>query len=78
MAFTLSPELDRRIQEKLATGLYKSAEEVLAAALRALDEDEETFAAIAEGNADFEAGRYQDWETADEEFRKKNGIPKGE
>jgi putative addiction module CopG family antidote len=76
MAITINPELDRRIQEKLATGLYKSVDDVLSAALRALDEEEQTIAAIAEGNADFEAGRYETWEEADAEFRKKHGIPK--
>jgi len=78
MAITLNSELDRRVQEKLATGLYKSADHVLSAALRALDEEEQTIAAIAEGNADFEAGRYQSWEESDAEFRKKHGIPKAE
>jgi putative addiction module CopG family antidote len=78
MAITLNPEIDRRVQEKLATGLYQSVDHVLSAALRALDEEEETIAAIAEGNADFEAGRYEDWETSDAEFRKKHGIPKVE
>ena len=33
MAITLNPELDRRVQEKLATGLYESVEHVLSAAL---------------------------------------------
>ena len=78
MTITLNAELDRLIQEKLATGLYKSVDHVLSAALRALDEEEETIAAINEGNADFEAGRYEDWETSDAEFRKKHGIPKSE
>ena len=78
MAITLNSELDRRVQEKLATGLYESADHVLSAALCALDEEEETIAAIAEGNADFEAGRFEDWEISDAAFREKHGIPKRE
>jgi predicted transcriptional regulator len=40
-----------------------------------LGEEEEAIAAIAEGNADFEAGRYRPLEEADADFRKKYGIP---
>jgi putative addiction module CopG family antidote len=78
VTISLTPELDRVLNEKLASGKYRSVEEVLTAAFRALDEEEDTIAAITEGNADFEAGRYQDWETADAEFRAKHGIPKSE
>jgi len=78
MPITLNAEIDRRVQEKLATGKYESVDQVLLAALRALDEEEETIAAVSEGNEDFKAGRFQDWETSDAEFRKKYGIPKAE
>jgi predicted transcriptional regulator len=75
MAITLNPELDRRVQEKLATGLYTSAEQVLAAALQALDHEEQTVAAITEGYEDIETGRCEPWETADAAFRRKHGLP---
>jgi predicted transcriptional regulator len=78
MTITLNPDLDRRVQEKLASGLYKSVEHVLSAALKALDAEEETIAAIAEGYEDFKAGRYESWEKSDAEFRKKHGIPQDE
>lgn len=59
MTISLTPELDRVLSEKLASGRYGSVEELLTAAFRALGgEEEEAIAAIAEGNADFEAGRY--------------------
>jgi len=74
MVITLNPDLDRRIQEKLASGLYQSPEHVLSAALRALDHEVRTLAAIAEGYADFKAGRYESWDNAAAEFRKKHGI----
>ena len=77
MTISLTPELDRVLNEKLASGKYRSVEEVLTAAFRALNDEEQTIAAIAEGDADFEAGRYQDWAAADDEFRNKHGIPKG-
>jgi putative addiction module CopG family antidote len=70
MTISLTPELDRVLNEKLASGKYGSVEELLTAAFRALNEEEETIAAIAEGNADFEAGRYEDWETSMQNFEK--------
>jgi putative addiction module CopG family antidote len=78
MAISLTPELDRQVQEKLASGMYQSVDDLLRAALRALDHEEQNIAAIAESNADFEAGRYESWEESDEEFRKQRGIPKAE
>ncbi|MCI0331626.1 MAG: type II toxin-antitoxin system ParD family antitoxin [Planctomycetes bacterium] len=78
VAITLNPDLDRRVQEKLATGLYRSVDDVLSAALRALDDEEQTIAAINEGYEDFKAGRYESWEKSDAEFRKKHGIQKAE
>jgi putative addiction module CopG family antidote len=75
MAITLNPELDRLVHEKLASGLYKSADHVLAAALKALDHEEETISAIAEGFEDIRAGRCEPWEKADAEFRKVHGLP---
>ena len=75
MTISLTPELDRVLKEKLASGQYGSVEEVLAAAFRALNDEEETIAAVLEGNADFEAGRYRSLEDSDAEFRKKHGIP---
>jgi putative addiction module CopG family antidote len=75
MTISLTPELDRALKEKLASGRYGSVEEVLVAAFRALNDEEDTIAAVLEGNADFEAGRYRSLEESDAEFRKKYGIP---
>jgi putative addiction module CopG family antidote len=54
----LNPELDRLVREKLVSGRYESIEEVLTAALRALNAEEEAVAAIAEGIDDIESGRF--------------------
>ena len=78
MTISLTPELDRLLHEKLASGHYKSVEDVLKAAFRALDEEEETIAAIQEGHEDFLAGRYRSLEEADAEFRQKHGLPAAE
>jgi predicted transcriptional regulator len=78
MTITLNSDNQRRVQEKLASGLYESVDHLLSAALRALDEEEQTIAAIAEGYEDFKAGRCQSWEDADLEFRKRHQLPKAE
>lgn len=74
MTISLCPELDRFLQEKLASGRYQSVEDVLKAAFRALREEEETLVAISEGYEDFLAGRYRSLDEADAEFREKHGI----
>ena len=74
MTITLTPEMSHRIETRLASGTYQSREEVLCAALEALDEREETCAAIAEGYEDVLAGRTRSWAEADAEFRKQKGI----
>jgi putative addiction module CopG family antidote len=78
MAISLTPELDHLVHQKLATGRYQSVEDVLTAALRALDEEEETVAAVAEGWEDVLAGRVYTLEEADAEFRRKYGIAREE
>jgi putative addiction module CopG family antidote len=74
MTISLTPELDRLLNERLASGQYKSVEEVLTRALRALREEEETVAAIAEGYEDVLAGRVYTLEEANAEFYKKHGL----
>jgi Arc/MetJ-type ribon-helix-helix transcriptional regulator len=76
MDLPLSSQLDRLIQPWLASGAYGSQEEVLVAALRALDVHDQTLAAIAEGYADVEAGRYRSFDEADAEFRKRHNAPR--
>jgi putative addiction module CopG family antidote len=75
MTISLTPELDRLLQEKLASGRYGTVEEVLTAALRALNQEEDSIAAIEEGYQDFLAGRYRPLEEADAGFRLKHNIP---
>ena len=75
MNVSLTPELEQMIQEKVATGLYSSASEVVREALRLMrgrDEDrqrklEDLRREVAIGIADLEAGNVVDGE---EVFRK--------
>jgi putative addiction module CopG family antidote len=75
MDISLTPELGRMIREKLASGAYGSEVEVLQAAFQALESQEQTLAAIAEGYGDFQAGRYRPIEEADAEFRRQHNLP---
>ena len=75
MEISLTPELNRLVQDKLALGIYRSEEEVLQAALQALDAQEQTLTAIAEGYTDFQAGRHRPFDVADVEFRKRHNLP---
>jgi predicted transcriptional regulator len=76
MGISLTPELDRLVKQRLATGAYPSEEAVLQAALLALDVEEQSVAAIQEGHADFVAGRYRPFDEADAEFRDRQQIPR--
>jgi antitoxin ParD1/3/4 len=48
MPLSLSPELERRIAEKIESGEYESAEDVVSNALRALSREDEEYASRLE------------------------------
>ena len=73
MAVQLTPELSATVQGFLASGRYKSDEEVLRKALAAL-QYKENVAAIQEGVDDMEAGRYRTLDEVDREMRRKYGL----
>jgi len=75
MAYALTEKLDRIVREKLASGQYASEEDILLAALRLLDDEEETIAMVAEGYQDVQAGRHRPFDEANREFRQKHNIP---
>ncbi len=74
MSYALTEELNQLVQKKLSTGFYSDEEAVLRAALRSLDEQEETLAAIAEGHEDVQAGRHRSFADADADFRRQHNI----
>jgi putative addiction module CopG family antidote len=67
----LPADLQKLVDEQLATGAYSSAEEVLRDALEALRWRRAEIAAIAEGIADMEAGRYRSLKEIDADLRRK-------
>jgi antitoxin ParD1/3/4 len=82
-SISLTPDLDDAIQRRIASGSYASLSEVIRAALRALERDEEERArklaaldtAIARGIADAEAGRVMRLDEAFARIRNELGLP---
>lgn len=67
----LSATVDSLVEEQLATGRYRSREEVLLRALRELADHEQTLADVECGLADEQAGRVRDLADAVSELRAK-------
>jgi len=57
MAYPFPPVLDQLVREELATGAYRSEDEVLVEAMQALRDRNEATAGIREGLSDLDAGR---------------------
>lgn len=69
MNVSLTPELERLVQEKVTSGLYQTASEVIREALRLLKERDADRAAsqreaIAEGMAQLVQGKYREYTDA--------------
>jgi antitoxin ParD1/3/4 len=69
MNVSLTPELEKLVQEKVASGLYQTASEVIREGLRLLKErdDRQTAAlreAIQEGLTQLKTGKYQEYTDA--------------
>jgi Arc/MetJ-type ribon-helix-helix transcriptional regulator len=75
-------DVQQMLEEQMAIGNYRSQDEVLRDALKALDEkrqviveeDPEVIAGIRRGLEDMRAGRYQSLADFDAEFRAKHKI----
>lgn len=75
MPIILSPETERLLADRLKTGQYESADEVVRAALNALEEletnglDEQTLDAIDRAEDQIERGEVHDWNDVREKVR---------
>ncbi|MEQ8848365.1 hypothetical protein [Botrimarina sp.] len=75
MTIDLTPDLAERVQ-RFSTAAGGCPEvEVIRRALDSLERQEEELLAIREGIEDLRAGRVQDFEEFDSEFRQRNSIP---
>jgi Arc/MetJ-type ribon-helix-helix transcriptional regulator len=77
-AMQLSSDVSARIDAYIATGQFTNQDEVMRAALTALEEQREDWAAIQAGIADMEAGRFRPFAAADADLRKKHNIPRNQ
>jgi antitoxin ParD1/3/4 len=70
MTITLTDDLERLVNEKVKSGAYKSADEVVAASLRLLKAQEEGMEAlrreIMRGVEDIQEGRFSTYTNEDE------------
>jgi putative addiction module CopG family antidote len=77
MTISLGPETQKLLEEKLKTGGYGSADEVLHAALQALDDqeslglDEQTLDAIDRAEDQIDRGEVHEWKDVREQIRSK-------
>ena len=74
MAYPFPPMLDQLVREELATGAYRSEDDVLVEAMQALRDRDEAIAGIREGLSDLDAGRVRSLADVDAELRTKLGI----
>jgi antitoxin ParD1/3/4 len=83
MSISLSPEIERLIEEKVESGEYDSADEVVRDALRALSAAEQDHAnrlealraKIQEGIDDLENGRHSPLEEVVARLRERRSVP---
>jgi Arc/MetJ-type ribon-helix-helix transcriptional regulator len=74
MSPTIPPDVLERMSALLGTGRYSSEEEVLRAAIAALEEQNADLSAIQAGINDMESGRCRPFADFDAEFRKRHQI----
>jgi Arc/MetJ-type ribon-helix-helix transcriptional regulator len=77
MSLTMPADVQKRVNALLETGRYASEEEVLRAAVAALEEQNADLVAIQRGIGDMENGRIRPFGDFDSEFRERNQIEKG-
>jgi len=82
MTITLSPETQRLLEDQLKKGNFGSTDEVLQAALQALDESDEldqaTLDTIDESEAQIARGQVLEWDEVLARVRAKYGEEAGE
>lgn len=74
MSYAFPPDLEQLVNLQLTSGNYHSEDDVLRAALRALQDRQSDLAAITAGYADLEAGRVRPFEDAAADIAAKFGF----
>ena len=76
MSYAFPPPLDQLVHEVLASGAYRSEDDLLLEAVQVLRDRDEAIGGIREGLADLEAGRTRTLREVDDELRNKHFIPR--
>jgi predicted transcriptional regulator len=74
MSYPFPPVLSQLVRDELATGVYRSEDDLLVEAMQALRDRDEAIAGIREGLSDLDAGRVRSLGDVDAELRAKHGI----
>jgi Arc/MetJ-type ribon-helix-helix transcriptional regulator len=74
MSLTIPADVQERVNALLGTGRFGSEEEILRAAVAALEEQQADLTAIQNGINDMEKGRCRPFADFDAEFRTRNQI----
>lgn len=75
MQHFFSSDISQRIDAQVATGQFANHDEVMRAALTALEQQQEDWQAIVAGIADMEAGRYRPFSDVHADLRARHNIP---
>lgn len=74
MSYQFPPDVDQMVRDRIASGHYQSADEVLRDALAALADRDAECAAIQAGIDDMRAGRVKSLAEVDESIRRNLGF----
>lgn len=74
MAYLFPPDVERLVHDEMTAGIYRTEDDLLRDAIRALREQREDLAAIRAGIADMEAGRVRPFEEVAAEIRRRKGF----
>ena len=69
------PNVSQRVRVQIEQGLFPMEDDVLRAAMTALEREEKDLAAIAAGTEDMEAGRYRPFTQIDATIPREHIIP---
>lgn len=74
MPYPFPPDVGQRIHSQLERGRFQTEDDVLRAAITALERENADLAAIQDGIADIEAGRFRPFAEIDAEFRRTHNL----
>ncbi len=74
MPYPFPPDVGQRIHTQLERGCFQTEDDVLRAAITALERENSDLVAIQQGIADIDAGRFRPFTQIDAEFRRTHNL----